>query len=45
MKLLNLLVGGPIDLWPQQLKNGEIKGNWIGIDRGNLHLIKWALIR
>ncbi len=43
MKLLNLLVGGPIDLWPQQLKNGEIKGNWIGIDRGNLHLIKMGI--
>lgn len=40
MKILNLLVGGPIDLWPDQLKNGQIKGDWIGIDRGNLHLIE-----
>mgnify|MGYP000950520980 CR=1 FL=1 len=40
MKILNLLVGGPIDLWPDELKNGQIKGDWIGIDRGNLHLIE-----
>ncbi|MFD1126164.1 thiamine diphosphokinase [Lentilactobacillus raoultii] len=43
MKLLNLLVGGPIDLWPDKLKAGKIKGNWIGIDRGNLHLIKMGI--
>ncbi|EHO51144.1 thiamine diphosphokinase [Lentilactobacillus kisonensis] len=43
MKLLNLLVGGPIDLWPQALKNGQIKGDWIGVDRGNLHLIHMGI--
>ncbi len=40
MKRLNLLVGGPIDLWPDELKNGQVSGDWIGIDRGNLHLIE-----
>lgn len=40
MKILNLLVGGPIDLWPDALKKGQVKGDWIGIDRGNLHLIE-----
>lgn len=43
MKVLNLLVGGPIDLWPDDLKAGRIKGNWIGIDRGNLHLIDMGI--
>ncbi|MFT8401149.1 MAG: thiamine diphosphokinase [Lentilactobacillus diolivorans] len=43
MKILNLLVGGPIDLWPDTLKAGQIKGEWIGIDRGNLHLIRMGI--
>lgn len=43
MKILNLLVGGPIDLWPDKLKAGQIKGEWIGIDRGNLHLIRMGI--
>ncbi len=40
MKVLNLLVGGPIELWPDSLKAGTVAGDWIGIDRGNLHLIE-----
>ncbi|MDH5104344.1 thiamine diphosphokinase [Lentilactobacillus diolivorans] len=43
MKILNLLVGGPTDLWPDTLKAGQIKGEWIGIDRGNLHLIRMGI--
>lgn len=37
---LKLLVGGPEELWPQSLLDGQITGDWIGIDRGNLHLIQ-----
>ncbi|MCP9332073.1 thiamine diphosphokinase [Lentilactobacillus hilgardii] len=43
MKVLNLLVGGPIDLWPAELKAGKMNGDWIGIDRGNLHLIDMGI--
>ncbi|GHP12848.1 thiamine pyrophosphokinase [Lentilactobacillus fungorum] len=43
MKILNLLVGGPIELWPQQLKDGNVSGDWIGVDRGNLHLIEMGI--
>ena len=43
MKRLNLLVGGPTAEWPQALKKGQIKGPWIGADRGNLRLIKLGI--
>ncbi|XIF20286.1 MAG: thiamine diphosphokinase [Acetilactobacillus jinshanensis] len=43
MKLINLLVGGPTAEWPQALKKGQIKGPWIGADRGNLRLIKLGI--
>ncbi|WP_283678202.1 thiamine diphosphokinase [Lentilactobacillus sp. Marseille-Q4993] len=43
MKKLNLLVGGPTDLWPDDLKAGRVKGDFIGIDRGNLRLIKLGI--
>ncbi|GAY72936.1 thiamine diphosphokinase [Lentilactobacillus kosonis] len=43
MKRLNLLVGGPTDLWPESLSNGQVVGDFIGIDRGNLHLIKMGI--
>lgn len=36
---INLLVGGPTELWPAELKQNQVMGDWIGIDRGNLHLI------
>jgi thiamine pyrophosphokinase len=40
MKIINLLVGGPQDLWPVNLKNGKVDGKWIGVDRGSYWLIK-----
>lgn len=40
---LNLLVGGPQELWPQSLLDHQIQGDWIGIDRGNLRLIKLGI--
>ncbi|WP_268913037.1 thiamine diphosphokinase [Lentilactobacillus sp. SPB1-3] len=43
MKRLNLLVGGPTDLWPDSLSKGQVAGNFIGIDRGNLHLINLGI--
>lgn len=29
MKTINLLVGGPTDLWPDSLRQGKIDGDWI----------------
>lgn len=39
MKVVNLLVGGPIDLWPKSFKDNKVSGDWIGVDRGNFWLI------
>lgn len=43
MKILNLLVGGPSEQWATELVNKEVVGDWIGVDRGNLHLIKMGI--
>ncbi|TPR13980.1 thiamine diphosphokinase [Apilactobacillus timberlakei] len=43
MKIVNLLVGGPTDLWPNDLKLGKIKDNWIGVDRGSFRLIEMGI--
>lgn len=40
---LNLLVGGPQELWPESLLNNQVTGDWIGIDRGTLSLIKLGI--
>ncbi|MHA8111074.1 thiamine diphosphokinase [Lactobacillaceae bacterium Melli_B4] len=40
---LNLLVGGPTENWPQSLVDHQIKGDWIGVDRGNLRLIELGI--
>lgn len=40
MKKINLLLGGPTDLWPDEMNNMDIDGEWIGVDRGNLWLIE-----
>ncbi|MHA8138440.1 thiamine diphosphokinase [Lactobacillaceae bacterium Scapto_B20] len=40
---LNLLVGGPTENWPKSLVNQQIKGDWIGVDRGNLRLIELGI--
>lgn len=44
MKIINLLVGGPTDQWPAELKQGKIEGTWIGVDRGALCLINLGII-
>lgn len=41
---VNILVGGPIDQWPDQLKLGQITGDWIGIDRGATRLLQLGII-
>ncbi|UQS85330.1 thiamine diphosphokinase [Apilactobacillus apisilvae] len=43
MNIVNLLVGGPTNLWPDTLKNCDINGKWIGVDRGSLRLIKLGI--
>ncbi|WP_105955984.1 thiamine diphosphokinase [Apilactobacillus quenuiae] len=43
MKVVNLLVGGPTYLWPNNLKVGNIKENWIGVDRGSFRLIEMGI--
>ncbi len=42
-KVINLLVGGPTELWPNSLTKKQIKGDWIGVDRGNLYLIRMGI--
>lgn len=41
---VNILVGGPTQQWPKQLTHGGIVGDWVGIDRGALRLIKLGVI-
>ncbi|BAP85576.1 thiamine pyrophosphokinase [Paucilactobacillus hokkaidonensis JCM 18461] len=41
---INILVGGPTDQWPDQLKQGKMTGDWIGIDRGAKRLLKLGII-
>lgn len=43
MQRLNILVGGPIDLWPQELIEGNIPGEWLGVDRGALRLMEHGI--
>lgn len=43
MKHLNLLVGGPTSEWPDQLAAGKVSGDWIGVDRGTLRLLKMGI--
>ncbi|CAI2674961.1 Thiamine pyrophosphokinase [Apilactobacillus kunkeei] len=43
MKTINLLVGGPTDLWPDSLRQGKIDGDWIGVDRGNVWLVQMGI--
>lgn len=42
-KHLNLLVGGPSELWPDTLKLNQVTGDWLGIDRGNLYLLNMGI--
>ncbi|WP_412988137.1 thiamine diphosphokinase [Pediococcus siamensis] len=37
MKQVNILAGGPPEFYPDQLF--KLKGEWIGVDRGNLRLL------
>lgn len=43
MTHLNLLVGGPTSEWPDQLAAGKVSGDWIGVDRGTLRLLKMGI--
>ena len=43
MKRINLLAGGPVAEWPQELRMGQIHGPWLGADRGNLRLLKLGI--
>lgn len=43
MNRLNILVGGPIDLWPKELVENKISGDWIGVDRGVVHLLSLGI--
>lgn len=40
---LNILVGGPKEQWPKELVDGNVRGPWIGVDRGALRLIKLGI--
>lgn len=40
---VNILVGGPTDQWPSQLKQGQMAGSWIGIDRGAIRLLQLGI--
>ncbi|MCM0582908.1 thiamine diphosphokinase [Weissella diestrammenae] len=40
MPIMRLLVGGPKSEWPDELKNGQLKGPWAAADRGALRLLK-----
>lgn len=39
MERLNILVGGPEKLWPEELQEMKISGPWLGVDRGALRLL------
>ncbi|UQS86639.1 thiamine diphosphokinase [Nicoliella spurrieriana] len=43
MTHLNLLGGGPVANWPKALKEHQVDGDWIGVDRGTLRLIKLGI--
>lgn len=41
---LNILVGGPTEQWPDALRLGQVRGRWIGVDRGALRLLELGII-
>ncbi|KRL04698.1 thiamine diphosphokinase [Liquorilactobacillus oeni] len=41
--IINVLVGGPVSEWPDDLFTGKEKEIWVGADRGALRLIKRGL--
>ncbi|TWW13262.1 thiamine pyrophosphokinase [Dellaglioa algida] len=41
--ILNILVGGPKEQWPDELVAGNIRGPWIGVDRGALRLVQLGI--
>ncbi|MCH4170534.1 MAG: thiamine diphosphokinase [Lactobacillus sp.] len=45
MKRINILVGGPEANWPEVLQTApqSIPGDWLGVDRGTLRLLKLGL--
>ncbi|MCK8606562.1 thiamine diphosphokinase [Apilactobacillus ozensis] len=40
MKVVNVLLGGPTNLWPDHLLINKKSETWIGVDRGSLRLIE-----
>lgn len=40
--ILNIVTGGPVSELPDELVNGEVIGDFIGIDRGALNLLKYG---
>ncbi|MCM0598726.1 thiamine diphosphokinase [Periweissella fabalis] len=43
MQRLNILVGGPTELWPQELIDKQIPGDWLGVDRGAIRLLEHGI--
>lgn len=45
MKRINLLLGGPTEVWPPELTTDpqQIPGEWLGVDRGTLRLLTLGL--
>ncbi len=41
---INILVGGPTDQWPDQLKTAAVAGPWIAVDKGAIRLLKLGII-
>jgi len=42
-QLVNILVGGPMTEWPENLIKGEIKGDWIAVDKGAIRLLNLGI--
>lgn len=43
MERLNILVGGPVELWPKEIIEHDISGPWLGVDRGALRLLEHGI--
>lgn len=43
-KIVNILVGGPVEEWPDELKNGQVSGAWVAVDRGAIRLLKQGIV-
>jgi thiamine pyrophosphokinase len=43
MTVMRVLVGGPVSEWPDDLKNGQLTGQWAAADRGALRLLRLGI--